>query len=115
MMGMMVGTGTDQSAPRVNARQPGKGGAVAQHRAGRQEEPMSQYTHLSDDTSDRLYTPEELASYAAAEAAPDPLTDPLTDPLAGPLTDDHEATVIRSRPVLFEAPAPPATPPSGPP
>ena len=31
---------------------------------------MSQSTHhLSDDTSDRLYTPEELASYAAAEAA----------------------------------------------
>ena len=30
---------------------------------------MSQHTHhLSDDTSDRLYTPEELASYAAAEA-----------------------------------------------
>jgi len=34
----------------------------------------------SDDTSDRLYTPEELASYAAREAEPyraDPLTDPL--------------------------------------
>ena len=31
---------------------------------------MSQPTHhLSDDTSDRLYTPEELASYAAAEDA----------------------------------------------
>ena len=50
---------------------------------------MSQHTHhLSDDTSDRLYTPEELASYAAAEERgaeeppagpqrPDPLTDPL--------------------------------------
>ncbi len=32
---------------------------------------MSQHTHhLSDDTSDRLYTPEELASYAAAEGRP---------------------------------------------
>ena len=30
---------------------------------------MSQHTHhLSDDTSDRLYTPEELESYAAEEA-----------------------------------------------
>ena len=33
---------------------------------------MSQHTHhLSDDTSDRLYTPEELATYAAAEDRPD--------------------------------------------
>ena len=33
---------------------------------------MSQHTHhLSDDTSDRLYTPEELATYAAAEGRPD--------------------------------------------
>ena len=37
---------------------------------------MSQSHHLSDDTSDRLYTPEELASYAAAE--------PPTDEPAGP-------------------------------
>ncbi|MBJ7358245.1 MAG: hypothetical protein JHD21_12875, partial [Nocardioides sp.] len=42
----------------------------------------------ADDTSDRLYTPEELAAYAAEQAradgapAPDPLTDPL--PAVGP-------------------------------
>src|SRR3954447_16164189 len=38
--------------------------------------------HLSDETSDRLYTPEELASYAAAEDArngSDPLTAQLPD------------------------------------
>ena len=32
---------------------------------------MSQPTHhLSDDTSDRLYTPEELSAFAAAEGRP---------------------------------------------
>ncbi len=86
---------------------------MAQHRAGRQEEPMSQFTHLSDDTSDRLYTPEELASYAAAESAPDPLTDPLPE---GP--EGHEATVIRPRPVRSDGPpasSPPPVPPPAPP
>ena len=82
---------------------------------------MSQHTpHLSDDTSDRLYTPEELATYAAAEgtddrpARPDPLSDPL---------HEVEHTVIRPRPVLPDAPpvtplrqvTPVAGPPSGPP
>ena len=87
--------------------------------------------HLSDDTSDRLYTPEELASYAAAEGPPDdqPPTsrpDPLSDPL-----HEVEHTVIRPRPVLPDAPpvtplrqvtpvagppsGPPSSPPSGPP
>ena len=75
---------------------------------------MSQHTHhLSDDTSDRLYTPEELASYAAAEAPdeaqparpqrPDPLTDPLPE---------VEHTVIRPRP---GAARPAARRPRGPP
>ncbi len=94
---------------------------------------MSQHTHhLPDDTSDRLYTPEELASYAAAEerggdeTPADPQRrDPLTDPIS-----DVEHTVIRPRPVLPEQPpaapvtplrpvteaaGPPAGPPSGPP
>ncbi len=70
---------------------------------------MSQSHHTSDDTSDRLYTPEELASYAAAEAAPDgepTRPDPLTDPIS-----DVEHTVIRPRPVLPEPPpAAPVTP-----
>src|SRR3954447_312579 len=65
---------------------------------------MSQPTHhLSDDTSDRLYTPEELASYAAAEDAksrPDPLSDPLPD---------FEQTVVRSR-LPEQAAPPPAAP-----
>ena len=44
--------------------------------------------HLSDDTSDRLYTPEELAAYAAEQAQPDPLSDPLPpdEPAASPRT-----------------------------
>ena len=71
---------------------------------------MSQHTHLSDDTSDRLYTPEELASYAAAEGRPDdqPATtrpDPLNDPLP-----EVEHTVIRPRPALPDPAAPPTTP-----
>jgi MinD-like ATPase involved in chromosome partitioning or flagellar assembly len=72
--------------------------------------------HTSDDTSDRLYTPEELAAYAAEEARradelagayrPDPLSDPLSDPLT-----DVEQTVIRPRPVLPDPPpAAPVTP-----
>lgn len=45
----------------------------------------------ADDTSDRLYTPEELAAYAAEQARaegapprPDPLTDPLPDSVLTP-------------------------------
>ena len=98
---------------------------------------MSQHTHhLSDDTSDRLYTPEELASYAAAEGRPDgePNADPhRPDPLTDPYSD-VEHTVIRPRPILPDPPPPapvtplrqvtqagppagppPAGPPSGPP
>jgi MinD-like ATPase involved in chromosome partitioning or flagellar assembly len=76
--------------------------------------------HLSDDTSDRLYTPEELASYAAAEAQTHG-SDPLTDPL-----HEVEQTVVRPRsPEPSPTPpaqgrqvtpaAPAAAPPSGPP
>jgi MinD-like ATPase involved in chromosome partitioning or flagellar assembly len=79
--------------------------------------------HLSDDTSDKLYTPEELASYAAAESAsewsrPAPPTGPPTgggyrpDPLTDPLHDGHEPTVIRPRPVLSEVPPPPPSSPA---
>ena len=73
---------------------------------------MSQSTsHLSDDTSDRLYTPEELESFAAAEAdqahdwsRPAPPSGPPTagtyrpDPLSDPLPD-AEQTVVRPRAV----------------
>src|SRR5690349_1095662 len=73
--------------------------------------PMSQSpSHLSDDTSDRLYTPEELARYAAAEAGPVPHR---PDPLSDPLPQDGETTVIRPRAV--PAGPPPSGPPTGPP
>jgi MinD-like ATPase involved in chromosome partitioning or flagellar assembly len=89
-------------------------------------------SHLSDDTSDRLYTPEELAQYAAAEASADPdwsrpappsggprpsgpptaaapyRADPLSDPLS-----DVDTTVIRPR--VVPAGPPPSGPPTGPP
>jgi MinD-like ATPase involved in chromosome partitioning or flagellar assembly len=74
---------------------------------------MSQSTpHLSDDTSDRLYTPEELASYAAQDAGSYG-SDPLTDPL--PIV---EQTVVRPQPPPAPArqvtsAAPPAGPPPG--
>jgi MinD-like ATPase involved in chromosome partitioning or flagellar assembly len=56
--------------------------------------------HLADDTSDRLYTPEELAAYAA-QARPDPLTDPLP-------------TITPAAPPATTAPAAPAAPALGP-
>ncbi|MCW2776091.1 MAG: hypothetical protein JWN91_4417, partial [Nocardioides sp.] len=74
-----------------------------------------------DDTSDRMYTPEDLAEYAArrdARAAGgagsrgpagygDPLTDPLTDPIVEQPAD----------PAPYVAPAgmPTSPPPSSPP
>ena len=82
---------------------------------------MSQHTHhLPDDTSDRLYTPEELESYAAQEARRadeqaaayrgDPLGAPLPD-IEHPLESTVEHTVIRPRPVLPDPPpAAPVTP-----
>ncbi|WP_240640906.1 hypothetical protein [Nocardioides ferulae] len=87
-------------------------------------QPYRGHEHDLSDTSDRLYTPEELGAYAAGqrpEAAPparsaaaplrpapvrDPLTDPLTDPMPG-----SGAPAAADRP---SAP-PPGAPPSGPP
>src|SRR4051812_38602888 len=61
--------------------------------------------HLSDETSDRLYTPEELASYAAAEDARNG-SDPLTAQLP-----DLEHTVVRPRlPESSSPPSPPVSP-----
>jgi MinD-like ATPase involved in chromosome partitioning or flagellar assembly len=88
---------------------------------------MSQPTHhLPDDTSDRLYTPEELASYAAAEPQPRD-SDPLTDPLPvveqswgqrrspqPPPPPPAQAPLGQSRPATPAA-GPPSGPPAGPP
>ena len=78
-------------------------------------QPYRGHEHDLSDTSDRLYTPEELGAYAAGqrpEAAPparsaaaplrpapvrDPLTDPLTDPMPGsgaPAAADRLAALI---------------------
>ncbi|MGY2703180.1 MinD/ParA family ATP-binding protein [Nocardioides sp. HB32] len=77
--------------------------------------------HEEDNTSDRLYKPEDLAEYAARRDArsvagpggrPDPLGDPLSDPIP-------EATpVVPTAPKAPAAPAfpmPTAPPPSAPP
>jgi MinD-like ATPase involved in chromosome partitioning or flagellar assembly len=68
-----------------------------------------------DDTSDRLYTPEELAAYAAEQARvdavpppADPLTDGLADALADPLTDPLPST--EAPPPRTITPAAPVTP-----
>ncbi|MEP9364795.1 hypothetical protein ABLE68_17660 [Nocardioides sp. CN2-186] len=70
--------------------------------------------HDADDTSDRLYTPEDFAAYAARRegrpdgaGARDPLTDPLGDPLVDPLVDP-----LGEVPAAAAAPtAPPTSPP----
>jgi MinD-like ATPase involved in chromosome partitioning or flagellar assembly len=66
---------------------------------------------LADDTSDRLYTPEELEAYAAEQAV-DPLSDPLTDPL--PAQADPPAVPRSITPGAPPAlgPRPSAPPPS---
>ncbi|WP_090855739.1 MinD/ParA family ATP-binding protein [Nocardioides lianchengensis] len=76
------------------------------------QQPHHQASHPADsdpsDTSDRLYTPEELAAYAAGQApvrpaeAPAPAGDPLSDPLPG----------YAARPT---APPPSGPPPAAPP
>ncbi|MBC9733610.1 hypothetical protein IBJ60_10300, partial [Nocardioides sp. zg-578] len=92
--------------------------------------------HDISDTSDRLYTPEELGAYAAGQRSVDPLADPLGDPLADPLGDPltdplgdqhhHTREVPQVHPAAPPAPqfqsapqfqqAPPAgPPPAGPP
>lgn len=57
---------------------------------------MTQH-HDFPDTSDRLYTTEELGAYAAGR--PDPLTDRLADPLTDPLTDPMLGQVTPPAPV----------------
>ncbi|MFC7497293.1 MULTISPECIES: MinD/ParA family ATP-binding protein [unclassified Nocardioides] len=84
--------------------------------------------HDADDTSDRLYTPDDFAAYAARRDAREggaggrePLTygDPLTDGLDDPLTDptpDASGAEIVSRPTAPPPSYRPATPPpAGPP
>jgi MinD-like ATPase involved in chromosome partitioning or flagellar assembly len=87
--------------------------------------------HDADDTSDRLYTPEDFAAYAArreggagareAITYGDPLSDPLlSDPLTGPLPAQEavpEPPVVEAAPPATPPPAyrPSTPPPSGPP
>uniref|UniRef100_UPI00286A3D1A MinD/ParA family ATP-binding protein n=1 Tax=Nocardioides sp. TaxID=35761 RepID=UPI00286A3D1A len=72
------------------------------------------------DTSDRLYTPEELHAYGerlatpatpAPPRRPDPLSDPLTDPLPGQpaASPEHPAPPVTQAP---PSPAPFAPPPA---
>jgi MinD-like ATPase involved in chromosome partitioning or flagellar assembly len=88
--------------------------------------------HDADDTSDRLYTPDDFAAYAARRDARegdareggaggrDPLTygDPLTDPLSAPLSDplsgpppQPSGAEIVARPTTPPPSYRPATPP----
>ena len=82
--------------------------------------------HDHDDTSDRLYTPEDLAAYAAhrGERAPGGAGsrggslpgDPLTDPLPGSAPATTSYPLPSSPPPSGPPPAsPPAAAPSGPP
>jgi MinD-like ATPase involved in chromosome partitioning or flagellar assembly len=87
--------------------------------------------HDHDDTSDRLYTPEDLAAYAArrdgraagaagsrgSSVPVDPLTDPLTGPLTGPIPDAASSPTPSSPPPSTPPPAyrPPTAAPAGPP
>ena len=80
------------------------------------------------DTSDRLYTPEELAAFAqqqaAGTAAPEPIRgDPLTDPIPGwpssaaeaPSSEPSAPRTAAAPAAPGAAPAPTGPPPSGPP
>ena len=79
--------------------------------------------HDADDTSDRLYTPEDFAAYAARRETRDggaggrePLTygDPLTDPLPG--AEPPPVAGAGSRPTSPPPSYRPSTPPpAGPP
>jgi MinD-like ATPase involved in chromosome partitioning or flagellar assembly len=65
------------------------------------------------DTSDRLYTPEELRAYAPPDAfAPAP---PSAGPLADPLTDPLPGYPSANRPLGPPPTAPPPAPPAYPP
>ena len=61
--------------------------------------------HLSDETSDRLYTPEELASYAAAEDARNG-----SDRLTAQLPDLDDTVVGPRLPESSSPPSPPVSP-----
>ncbi|MCD4526075.1 hypothetical protein [Nocardioides sp. cx-173] len=87
-----------------------------------QQDPPVPEDYDISDTSDRLYTPEELSAYTAQQnAAPapavhgDPLTDPLTDPLpayqAGPPAPSAPPAPP-APPAQAAPPAPPAPPPA---
>ncbi|WP_245156115.1 hypothetical protein [Nocardioides sp. 503] len=89
-----------------------------------QQEPPVPEDHDVSDTSDRLYTPEELAAYAAQqEAAPAPAQfDPLTDPMpaypSGPPPTDPPSTpppAAPAAPPVLADPPPASPPPVGPP
>lgn len=93
-----------------------------------QQDPSVPDDHDVSDTSDRLYTPEELSAYAAAQPPPappafqrDPLTDPLTDPMpryqAGARPVGPPPTAPPPTALPPAAPPPPlhATPPTTPP
>lgn len=74
---------------------------------------------VDDDTSDRLYQPEDLTEYAvrrsnravgSAGSRPDPLNDPLGDPLGGPVGDPLRDPL--GPPPEGAPAAPPAAPPA---
>ncbi len=81
--------------------------------------------HDADDTSDRLYTPEDFQAYAARREVRDgsaggrepmtygdPLTDPLNDPLGDPvLSAQPPAGDLPPAPPQAPAPAQPTSPP----
>jgi MinD-like ATPase involved in chromosome partitioning or flagellar assembly len=84
--------------------------------------------HDADDTSDRLYTPEDFAAYAARRETRqggageresltygDPLTDDLTDDLADPLADPLPPQADEPTPPAPQAPPPAAAQPTTPP
>lgn len=78
--------------------------------------------HDQDDTSDRLYQPEDLAQYAARRDARDAAgaggrPDPLTDPLPGqqPAPEPVSEQTAERDVVMPTAPMPTSPPPSSPP
>ncbi len=67
--------------------------------------------HDASDTSDRLYTPEELQAYAAEQPPASVHGDPLTDPLP----EFGSRPAVPSAPPAAPTAAPTAVPPSAPP
>ncbi len=88
-----------------------------------QDPPVSEDQDVSD-TSDRLYAPEELSAYAAAQeqAVPPPppaaasyASDPLSDPLSDPISPVPPAAHVAERPAAVVPPMPVGPPPPAPP